>query len=62
MKLRRATWALSRVWGTLKADFRQCPSADFARFREVEMYRHEMQHFLTVLQGYLANQVSTLNR
>ena len=27
------------------------------QFHQLQLYRHEMQHFVKVIQGYLANQI-----
>ena len=27
------------------------------QFRQLQLYRHEMQHFVKVIQGYIANQI-----
>lgn len=40
-----------------------CPSAlvkgagRSVQFRQLQLYRHEMQHFVKVIQGYIANQI-----
>lgn len=40
-----------------------CPSAlvkgagRSAQFHQLQLYRHEMQHFVKVIQGYIANQI-----
>ena len=63
VRLRRATWALNDAWLTIrvwrmhctcmlcdvcKGDLKRCDRAQQAQFRQVEAYRHEMQHFLAV--------------
>jgi gamma-tubulin complex component 6 len=32
-------------------------AADEERFRQLQSYRHEMQHFISVLAGYLSHQI-----
>lgn len=27
------------------------------QFRQLQLYKHEMQHFVKVIQGYIANQI-----
>ena len=56
LRLRRSAWALADVWAALKADAPRAEAADLQRFRAVQLYRHEMQHFVTVITEYFCHE------
>lgn len=33
------------------------PAAGSVQFRQLQLFKHEMQHFVKVTQGYIANQI-----
>lgn len=33
------------------------PAAGSVQFRQLQLFKHEMQHFVKVIQGYIANQI-----
>lgn len=32
-------------------------ASNSVQFRQLQLYKHEMQHFVKVIQGYIANQI-----
>ena len=57
LQLKRTVWTLKDIWHQLKRDAMMSKASSGVQFRQLQLYRHEMQHFVKVMQGYLANQV-----
>lgn len=57
LQLKRTVWVLKDVWYRLKRDALVHRAGGTAQFRQLQLYRQEMQHFVKVMQGYIANQV-----
>ncbi len=51
--MKRASWALKNTFHELKV----CEQLSLAHSRQLQVYRHEYQHFINVMHGYIANQV-----
>ena len=51
--MKRASWALKNTFHQLK----DCRGLSAAQTRQLQVYRHEYQHFVNVMHGYIANQV-----
>ncbi|KAL2093859.1 hypothetical protein ACEWY4_011171 [Coilia grayii] len=57
LQLKHMVWTLRDVWFRLKRIARVKGVGSSAQFHQLQLYRHEMQHFVKVIQGYLANQI-----
>ncbi|XP_023933311.1 gamma-tubulin complex component 6-like [Lingula anatina] len=57
LQLKRIVWALKDIWHRLKRDASQNNAANAPLFRQLQLFRHEMQHFVRVMQGYISNQL-----
>lgn len=57
MRIRHALWALTDIFYNLKRNVRRQKVIYSAQFNELQLYRHEMHHFVRVMQAYVANQV-----
>ncbi|KAK3580164.1 hypothetical protein CHS0354_030279 [Potamilus streckersoni] len=57
LQLKRIVWSLQDVWYRLKRDSVVGKVGNSAQFRQLQLYRQEMQHFVKCLQGYIANQI-----
>ncbi|XP_060071739.1 gamma-tubulin complex component 6-like [Ylistrum balloti] len=57
LQLKRTVWVLKDVWYRLKRDALVHKAGGSSQFRQLQLYRQEMQHFVKVMQGYIANQV-----
>ncbi|KAK6180241.1 hypothetical protein SNE40_012430 [Patella caerulea] len=57
MQLKRIVWVLKDVWYRLKRDSLVKKAGNSPQFRHFQLFRQEMQHFVKVMQGYIANQV-----
>ncbi|KAJ8250007.1 hypothetical protein COCON_G00232230 [Conger conger] len=55
LQLKHMVWTLRDVWFHLKALVKGAGSS--VQFRQLQLYRHEMQHFVKVIQGYIADQI-----
>ncbi|XP_064400242.1 uncharacterized protein LOC135346526 isoform X2 [Halichondria panicea] len=53
LQMKRASWALKNTFHQLKVSKQLSPS----QTRQLQVYRHEYQHFVNVMHGYIANQV-----
>lgn len=51
--MKRASWALKNTFHQLKV----CKELTASQSRQLQVYRHEYQHFVNVMHGYIANQV-----
>ena len=60
LQLKRVSWALRDCWLNLK---RACclhqQTVSFQHF-QVQLFRHEMLHFVNVIQSYFENQIITV--
>uniref|UniRef100_A0A8C2BJ49 Gamma-tubulin complex component 6 n=1 Tax=Cyprinus carpio TaxID=7962 RepID=A0A8C2BJ49_CYPCA len=60
LQLKHMVWSLRDVWFHLKRTGEisapHCAGRS-AQFHQLQLYRHEMQHFVKVIQGYIANQI-----
>nr|XP_057931699.1 gamma-tubulin complex component 6 isoform X2 [Doryrhamphus excisus] len=57
LQLKHMVWSLRDVWFHLKRTALVKGAAHSVQFRQLQLYRHEMQHFVKVIQGYIANQI-----
>ncbi|XP_071960845.1 gamma-tubulin complex component 6-like [Antedon mediterranea] len=57
LQLKRASWVLRDIYFQLKRSALLNHAGNSTQFRQLQLFRHEMQHFVNVIQGYIANQV-----
>uniref|UniRef100_A0A7N8X624 Gamma-tubulin complex component 6 n=1 Tax=Mastacembelus armatus TaxID=205130 RepID=A0A7N8X624_9TELE len=57
LQLKHMVWSLRDVWFHLKRTALVKGAGHSVQFRQLQLYRHEMQHFVKVIQGYIANQI-----
>nr|XP_061813108.1 gamma-tubulin complex component 6-like [Nerophis lumbriciformis] len=57
LQLKHMLWSLRDVWFHLKRTALVKGAGHSVQFRQLQLYRHEMQHFVKVIQGYIANQI-----
>ncbi|XP_078091688.1 gamma-tubulin complex component 6 [Mustelus asterias] len=57
LQLKHMFWTLKDVWFHLKRTALVNRSSNSAQLHQLQLYRHEMQHFVKVIQGYIANQI-----
>ncbi|KAM6321068.1 gamma-tubulin complex component 6 [Aegotheles albertisi] len=57
LQLKHMVWTLKDVWFHLKRTALVSHASDSVQFRQLQLYKHEMQHFVKVIQGYIANQI-----
>ncbi|KAM9377115.1 gamma-tubulin complex component 6 [Pholidichthys leucotaenia] len=57
LQLKHMVWSLRDVWFHLKRTALVKGASCSVQFRQLQLYRHEMQHFVKVIQGYIANQI-----
>ncbi|XP_077976999.1 gamma-tubulin complex component 6-like [Glandiceps talaboti] len=57
LQIKRASWVLRDVYFHLKRSALLNHAANSTQFRQLQLFRHEMQHFVHVIHGYMANQV-----
>lgn len=57
LQLKRIVWVLKDVWHRLKRGALIHKAGNSVQFRQLQLYRQEMQHFVKVMQGYVANQI-----
>ncbi|TRY78986.1 hypothetical protein DNTS_005259 [Danionella cerebrum] len=57
LQLKHMVWSLRDVWFHLKRTAVMKGAGRSAQFHQLQLYRHEMQHFVKVIQGYIANQI-----
>ncbi|XP_076863069.1 gamma-tubulin complex component 6 [Brachyhypopomus gauderio] len=57
LQLKHMVWSLSDVWFHLKRTALARGAGRSVQVRLLQLYRHEMQHFVKVIQGYIANQI-----
>ena len=51
--MKRSTWLLKQTFHSLK----DCEVLDELRIRQLQTYRHEFQHFVNIMHGYISNQL-----
>ncbi|XP_022374757.1 gamma-tubulin complex component 6 isoform X2 [Enhydra lutris kenyoni] len=56
-KLKLMMWTLKDVCFHLKRAALVSRAAGSVQFRQLQLFKHEMQHFVKVTQGYIANQI-----
>ncbi|KAG8439858.1 hypothetical protein GDO86_005868 [Hymenochirus boettgeri] len=57
LQLKHMVWTLRDVWFHLKRTALVNKASTSVQYRQLQLYRHEMQHFVKVIQGYIANQI-----
>uniref|UniRef100_A0A8C3WDR9 Gamma-tubulin complex component 6 n=1 Tax=Catagonus wagneri TaxID=51154 RepID=A0A8C3WDR9_9CETA len=57
LQLKLMMWTLKDVCFHLKRTARMSHVARSVQFRQLQLFKHEMQHFVKVIQGYIANQI-----
>ncbi|XP_016067182.1 PREDICTED: gamma-tubulin complex component 6 isoform X2 [Miniopterus natalensis] len=57
LQLKLMMWTLKDVCFHLKRTALVSPAAGSVQFRQLQLFKHEMQHFVKVIQGYIANQI-----
>uniref|UniRef100_A0A8D2LN33 Gamma-tubulin complex component 6 n=1 Tax=Varanus komodoensis TaxID=61221 RepID=A0A8D2LN33_VARKO len=57
LQLKHMVWTLKDVWFHLKRTALIKHTSNSVQFRQLQLYKHEMQHFVKVIQGYIANQI-----
>lgn len=57
LSLRRALWALSDIWSRLKPSALPRKPDSSLEFRQLQLMRHEMLHFVQMVQSYVGSQV-----
>nr|XP_040018260.1 gamma-tubulin complex component 6 isoform X1 [Gasterosteus aculeatus aculeatus] len=57
LQLKHMVWSLREVWFHLKRTALLKGAGRSVQFHQLQLYRHEMQHFVKVIQGYIANQI-----
>nr|XP_035969624.1 gamma-tubulin complex component 6 isoform X2 [Halichoerus grypus] len=56
-KLKLMMWTLKDICFHLKRTALVSHAAGSVQFRQLQLFKHEMQHFVKVTQGYIANQI-----
>lgn len=57
LRLKRLSWVLRDIWFHLKHVAYSRNVAGSPQLRQLQLFRHEMQHFVHNLEGYLSNQI-----
>ncbi|XP_068759529.1 gamma-tubulin complex component 6-like isoform X2 [Montipora capricornis] len=57
LRLKRLSWVLRDIWFHLKHIACSRDAAMSPQLRQLQLFRHEMQHFVHNLEGYLSNQI-----
>ncbi|XP_044136184.1 gamma-tubulin complex component 6 [Bufo gargarizans] len=57
LQLKHMVWTLRDVWFHLKQTALVNQASTSVQYRQLQLYRHEMQHFVKVIQSYIANQI-----
>lgn len=53
LELKRSSWVLKRTFHWLK----NCCVLDELKTRQLQTYRHEFQHFVNIMHGYISSQL-----
>nr|XP_054098749.1 gamma-tubulin complex component 6 isoform X2 [Callithrix jacchus] len=57
LQLKLMMWALKDICFHLKRTALLSHTSSSVQFRQLQLFKHEMQHFVRVIQGYIANQI-----
>ncbi|XP_052016596.1 gamma-tubulin complex component 6 isoform X2 [Apodemus sylvaticus] len=57
LQLKLMMWTLKDICFHLKRTALVSHTAGSVQFRQLQLFKHEMQHFVKVIQGYIANQI-----
>ncbi|XP_006876476.1 PREDICTED: gamma-tubulin complex component 6 [Chrysochloris asiatica] len=57
LQLKLMVWTLKDICGHLKRTALVSRAAGSVQLRQLQLFKHEMQHFVKVIQGYIANQI-----
>ncbi|XP_069855881.1 gamma-tubulin complex component 6 isoform X1 [Dipodomys merriami] len=57
LQLKLMMWTLKDICFHLKRTALVSQVASSVQFRQLQLFKHEMQHFVKVIQGYIANQI-----
>ncbi|XP_035678118.1 gamma-tubulin complex component 6-like [Branchiostoma floridae] len=57
LQLKRISWVLKDIWFHLKRCAITNRAGNSSQYRQLQLFRHEMQHFVGVMQGYVSNQI-----
>lgn len=57
LQLKLMVWTLKDICFHLKRTALVSHTAGSVQFRQLQLFKHEMQHFVKVIQGYIANQI-----
>ncbi|XP_071784564.1 gamma-tubulin complex component 6-like [Asterias amurensis] len=57
VQLKRTSWVLRDIYFHLKRHGMVNHAGNSPQFRQLQLFRHEMQHFVNVMQGYVVNQI-----
>ncbi|XP_074657385.1 gamma-tubulin complex component 6-like [Tubulanus polymorphus] len=57
LQMKRISWIIKDIWHRLKHDATVNDMTRSVQFRHLQTYRHEMDHFVHTMQGYLSTQV-----
>ncbi|XP_064632951.1 gamma-tubulin complex component 6-like isoform X2 [Lineus longissimus] len=57
LQLKRTVWTLKDVWHQLIRDPMIFKARNVPQVRQLQLFRHEMQCFVKVMQGYISNQI-----
>ncbi|XP_065674237.1 gamma-tubulin complex component 6 isoform X2 [Hydra vulgaris] len=57
LRLKKAGWSLQEVWLNLKKAGYSRKAASSPELRQLQLFRHEMQHFVNNLERYIVNQI-----
>ncbi|XP_064139364.1 gamma-tubulin complex component 6 isoform X1 [Loxodonta africana] len=57
LQLKLMMWTLKDICGHLKRSALVSRVAGSVQFRQLQLFKHEMQHFVKVTQGYIASQI-----
>ncbi|XP_066912820.1 gamma-tubulin complex component 6-like isoform X2 [Clytia hemisphaerica] len=57
IRLKRAGWSLQEIWVNLKKAGHSRRAASSPQLRQLQLFRHEMQHFVNNLERYMVNQI-----
>lgn len=57
LRLKRLSWVLRDIWFHLKHIAYSRNAAGSPQLRQLQLFRHEMQHFVHNLESYLSNQI-----
>ena len=53
LEMKRSSWLLKQTFHCLK----DCQILDELKIRELQTYRHEFQHFVNIMHGYVSSQL-----